>query len=987
MRVGLWSLLVALVCGGCGPAGPEGLAPAPAGTGPRIVFDLDARPFPDIPFPNDLATRPDPQSPTGRRLNVSLIGPTRLEQRVRARIDRLDGFSTFAPLTVRFDAPLDVAALLERHGAELDFADDAVYLIDITPASPDFGRPVPLDVGYGAYPLTLERPDRYFPNDPRGDQPNLVFETVDEDTDGDGMLDPGEDTDGDGVLDRPNTLTPGGDPIDDLLTCYEAETDTLILRPLEPLRQRTTYAVVLTDRLVDGSGRPVRSPFAWINHLDQTSALAPLPAILADWREQGLALNLEQVAFAWSFTTQSVSRDLELLRQGLYGRGPLAWLAERFPPEVELETAYDDPAAAGINPCVVPADELAGAMRLMAEALFGQNAISDALVDSYAYVDYLVLGRASVPQLTNGLDDVWAIDAERGEARVYDAPLPFLLTVPRERPELGITAPFPVAIYVHGTGGSRMESLGFAGHLAKFGIATVGFDVFLHGLVLGEEDYELFRLLFAGYGFGAMIDRLLDNRTVDINADGRPDEAGNFWSYDVFRIRDGVRQGALDVIRLVQLLRAFDGERSWCQDVDGDGSCELEGLAGDFDGDGRVDLVGPQGPYYLFGISLGGIVGSVAAPLEPAIEAAAPISPGGGLADVAIRSLQAGVPELVLLPFMGPLLYNTSDAETGQPVLAFYLADGRFEASLPVSSMAPLAPGSRVRVDNLDAGEHDEALVDASGRFRVGLPADAGDRLRLTAFGPDGTEQQVIETVDRDVDWQGLQLAAGDPLLAPAEGHGTARQTPDFRRFLQISQTVLDPGDPVNYARHYLLDPLPGDGRALPTSLALLLTAGDMNVPISTGVSAARAAGLIPFRAGERDPRYGATPQRVLIDHWVVEGVDRLRRFAGPPWNDDRRVLLDPDDLSGGRDGFGAPRLSPPLRLGFDSGGGRGLVRFLYPRPRGAHGIMPSDPSRAYDLNRHAINAIGRFFQTGGAVWSDDPCQADDSCDWIPAPP
>ena len=60
------TLTLALCAAGCNPAMPEGLAPTPAGSGPKVVFDFDARPLPEIPFPNDLATRPDPESPTGR---------------------------------------------------------------------------------------------------------------------------------------------------------------------------------------------------------------------------------------------------------------------------------------------------------------------------------------------------------------------------------------------------------------------------------------------------------------------------------------------------------------------------------------------------------------------------------------------------------------------------------------------------------------------------------------------------------------------------------------------------------------------------------------------------------------------------------------------------------------------------------------------------------------------------------------------------------
>ena len=50
----------------------EGLAAA-HGDGPKVMFDLSHKPLPEIPFPNDLATRPDPASPTGLRVNASLI--------------------------------------------------------------------------------------------------------------------------------------------------------------------------------------------------------------------------------------------------------------------------------------------------------------------------------------------------------------------------------------------------------------------------------------------------------------------------------------------------------------------------------------------------------------------------------------------------------------------------------------------------------------------------------------------------------------------------------------------------------------------------------------------------------------------------------------------------------------------------------------------------------------------------------------------------
>ena len=44
------------------------------------------------------------------------------------------------------------------------------------------------------------------------------------------------------------------------------------------------------------------------------------------------------------------------------------------------------------------------------------------------------------------------------------------------------TAPFPVSIYGHGYTSARVEFLGFAGNLAKFGIASVCIDSYGHGL-------------------------------------------------------------------------------------------------------------------------------------------------------------------------------------------------------------------------------------------------------------------------------------------------------------------------------------------------------------------------------------------------------------------------------------------------------------------------------------------------------------------------
>ena len=231
------SCAVLVACDGGGMA--EGWRMTPPGTGPRIVWDLAAEPLPEIPLPNDVATWPDPTSPTGRRLNASQIAPSAMERNLRANFDHLDGWGTFAPITLSFDAPIDTDALLRRQGrghfSATDFARHAIYLVDM-----QTGVPIPLDVGSGLFPRVVADPNAYYTNDPRDGSSNLLFETVEEDTNGNGMLDPGEDTDFDGVLDHPNTLdgrldgTPN-ETVDRMLWFYERQTNTLMVRPIVPL--------------------------------------------------------------------------------------------------------------------------------------------------------------------------------------------------------------------------------------------------------------------------------------------------------------------------------------------------------------------------------------------------------------------------------------------------------------------------------------------------------------------------------------------------------------------------------------------------------------------------------------------------------------------------------------------------------------------------------------------------------------------------------
>ena len=295
---------------------PQGLRATPPGDGPHIVFDLRAPPAAGDSAAErrrDVPRSDEPHRPPHQREHGRADG---IEESARAGFADMEGWGTFAPITLAFargagaDPHLpaidldDVKARMTRDGH--DFTNDPVYVINLKT-----GVPVMLDMGDGDFPLTLHDESAYWPNDPKATEQNLLFETVEE---GAGLAQsdysPALDLDFDGVLDHPNTLgpLPGGIAgVDDLLTWYERETDTLILRPLIPMDEMTEYAVVVTDRLRASDGRVARSPFPYVNHPEQQSEVAKVVPILADPSHANYygdiaGSGLGHVAFAWTFT-------------------------------------------------------------------------------------------------------------------------------------------------------------------------------------------------------------------------------------------------------------------------------------------------------------------------------------------------------------------------------------------------------------------------------------------------------------------------------------------------------------------------------------------------------------------------------------------------------------------------------------------------------------------------------------------------------------
>jgi len=1080
----LGAMFLLAACDGGAPVdqGPlSGASLSASLRGPQVRWDLGARPLPEIPLPNDVATFPDSTSPTGVRLNASLVAPTTFESQLREGFDSLDGWGTFQPLTVAFDDDLDLANLTRRmRGDDHDLRDDAVYLINLRT-----GVPVPLDVGDGNFVYTAKNRDGYYPNDPRGGQSNLLLETLDEDRNANDRLDPGEDTNFDGALNHAAVFPAGGSPDDHLTTFWEPDTRTLILRPIVPLEERTRYAVVLTSRLTGRGGRSVRSPFPSVAHPSQARDLEALDAILREratyygrlaYRPRaGDPADVERVTFAWTFLTQTTTSDLLAVRDGLYGRGPFAQLADIQPGLRlrELNSGAGCTADQRDRPLVIRGAALTNLARNLAEAVGLRGNRRETLLETFRWVDYVVFGTYRTPFLLGDPRSTdpharWSINTRTGAIDHLGLDtVQFAMVVPK--PLAGRRAPFPVAFYGHGYTGNLLDALGLGPLLASQGIATVGINAVSHGFAMDERTRTLVSTVLRGTCNEGVARALVDHRARDLNGDGMADSGGDFWTAYVFHTRDAMRQSVLDHMQLIRAMRGFDGRATSPDDLDHDG--RLDDLAGDFNGDGVVDVGGPDAPYFTTGGSLGGILSMTLGAADASVWAAAPVSGGGGLTDIGIRSTQGGVKEAVILRVMGPLMvampagaYPPDEGRTrtscraNQTSLRFIVPDVNDTGELEVACVerGELGVGDDVVITNVRSGESRCARASADGRFRIGMPSNLDDRLEVrifrgdavTDFGncalrPDAEVRHMVsqmEVVEGDCDVHcghippTLQPDArprrwsqrGAPLRSPAEGMGIRRQTPEMRRFLLLAQAALDAGDPISFAPLYFLR-RPADHQ--PHGLLVVNTAGDQAVPVNSGNAFARAAGAIPFLgplALERHPaladyatpqalfdRYARTPNRVLVDRGVLEGLASLNRFPSPTRRD---ALFDVDDLDEGAQGFGEQRLDQPLRLvrratrastaaeldaawlptlgpwNGDTGPSVAVLN-AYTRPDGGHSFSVADPDLAWDPSRYLMNIIGRFFATGGSdlYYRSHPtahqCAVRGDCDFIaPAP-
>lgn len=326
------------------------------------------------PFPSNRYTRPD--ATTATKLRVDISAATTADAIVAiypatvSELDELDGFSTFGGAWASFTDDVDASSFKLPLDAYTK-ADAPMALVDVDPSSPEYGK------AFGLLP-------RY-------------TTTADQEYD------------------------------------YASVDHCVVAQPERPLRPKTTYLFVVTDRLKTHGGSAVRASDDTIALLagestgDYDDAVrAALPAV-----EKSTGISRAHVILASLFTTESVHDEL------------LALAAER--------RAAPAPAKVG-DPTV--------------------NQNEDPRVR--------FVGRYVSPEYRSKSDGRFTIVDGKPVAADASVSLEYFLAFSNAK----VSGPRPVAIFAHGLGGDKDGTWGTADRLKDLsanGVAVIGIDAPFHG--------------------------------------------------------------------------------------------------------------------------------------------------------------------------------------------------------------------------------------------------------------------------------------------------------------------------------------------------------------------------------------------------------------------------------------------------------------------------------------------------------------------------
>ncbi|MEX0733836.1 MAG: hypothetical protein WD944_01735 [Steroidobacteraceae bacterium] len=520
-------LLAGLLLGGCSGTSSDGIGPTnpqsgngdpanPPGVG---AFRASFVPLSGVlPFPTDLYFN----GSTDGTLNI----PATPFLPNAAALNALDGYSTVAPATARFSAPIDPATI---SGA-------TVIMLEV-----DVSNTTKATTGF------------------RG---ALVY---------------------------------GADYTARVATTIDSGGSTLEIVPLGPLTPSTGgtnigYLVILTNGLqdLDGNAATPDADYVAIKNAQPTCAAITNPSLNGICLLTGAHLAIAgavgvpaaNIVLTFSYSTQATADS------------------------VGIVTALAQPGAIGVVATGLNLSALNPALPAIADVYVGTLAIpyyhdpAAPLTGSWRGAPFTAVPGAPTTTHLTRFNPIPVVQA--------DLDIPLFVTVPnagsgQAKPVAG----WPVVIFQHGLTGNRSQSAAIAAAYAAQGFVVAAIDIPLHGIT------DTTNPLYQGPAERTFNLDLVNNTTGAAGADGVIDPSGthiiNLTS--LLTSRDNLRQAAVDIVQLVTSLPALD--------LDGDTVADIDGT--------RI---------HYSGLSLGGIVGTVAN-AQPIATVSAYLSvPGGGVANL-----------------------------------------------------------------------------------------------------------------------------------------------------------------------------------------------------------------------------------------------------------------------------------------------------------------------------------------------------------------
>jgi len=363
----------------------------------------------------------------------------------------------------------------------------------------------------------------------------------------------------------------------DVVALAAGDGSTLAVVPLQPLDERTSYMVLVTDEIADTTGRNVQRAALFdiiIEDGDQldpegaAGALIPLSQLTQGLLQLGASQGIDpdSIVMAWNFTTQSTTPVLQAVASSAMA------------------------STLAVQPSQLTTLEVGG---------MGAADISVGVLD----VPYYLLA-PTAENMQGPINGFWT-GAGGSNLTVFNPQpevqstqtIPVLMTIPNANSgQMMPDAGWPIAIFQHGITRNRTDALALADAMAVAGFAVIAIDIPLHGIT------DTTSPLFAAGAERTFDIDVVNNESGAPGPDGTIDGSGNLFINltNLLNLRDNFRQGIADVLTLsasVGNLPMIDGSRK-----------------------------------AFIGHSLGAIIGSTALAFDSTFASASLASPGGGLA-------------------------------------------------------------------------------------------------------------------------------------------------------------------------------------------------------------------------------------------------------------------------------------------------------------------------------------------------------------------